>query len=193
MPTWVVATANPGKLREIRAILAGRRLCLRGLVELGAVELPEEGDDYRANAAAKALAAARTCGLPALADDSGLEVEALSGAPGPRSARLGGPGLDDAGRVRRLLEALAGRPEPWRARFVCAAAWADPSGRLHSALGECRGRILAAPRGAGGFGYDPVFQADGERLSMAELPPERKNDLSHRARAFRALLASLPG
>jgi XTP/dITP diphosphohydrolase len=188
----VVATSNPGKLREIRELLAGVDVVLRCLGDLPPVELPEEGDDYEENARVKACTVAAAVGLAALADDSGLEVEALGGAPGPRSARYGGPALDDAGRVAHLLEALSGVvPERRRARFVCVAAWADPSGDDVTAVGTCEGRILEAPRGVGGFGYDPVFQPDGEIVSMAELPPERKNALSHRARAFRALAARL--
>ncbi|MEN8184841.1 MAG: RdgB/HAM1 family non-canonical purine NTP pyrophosphatase [Myxococcota bacterium] len=189
----VIATANPGKLREIRSLLErpGRRL--RSLSEFPSVELPEEGDDYSANALAKARAAAGATGRPAVADDSGLEVAALGGAPGPRSARYGGPGLDDAGRVARLLEALEDvLPERRQARFVCVAAWVDPAGGTLILRGECAGRILESPRGAGGFGYDPVFAPEDETVSMAELPPARKNELSHRARAFRALAEKLP-
>jgi XTP/dITP diphosphohydrolase len=187
-----VATSNPGKLREIRELLEDADVVLRSLAELPPVELPEEGDDYGENARAKARCVAAALGIPALADDSGLEVEALGGRPGPRSARYGGPGLDDAARAARLLEALLGvAPERRRARFVCVAAWADPAGNDLTVVGTCEGRILEAPRGEGGFGYDPVFQPDGETLSMAELSASRKNALSHRARAFRALAARL--
>jgi XTP/dITP diphosphohydrolase len=188
----VVATSNPGKLREIRELLRGADVVLRGLGDLPPVELPEEGDDYEENARAKARTAAAAFGMAALADDSGLEVEALGGAPGPRSARYGGPGLDDAGRITRLLDELSEiAPGRRRARFVCVAAWADPVGEDLSVVGYCDGRILETPRGVGGFGYDPVFQPDGETLSMAELSEDRKNALSHRARAFRALAARL--
>ncbi len=188
----VIATGNPGKLEEIASILAEEPVRIRSLADLGPVRLPEEGEDYRANALAKALAAARATGLPALADDSGLEVEALGWGPGPRSARYGGPGLDDAGRMRRLLAALretgtASR----RARFVCLAALATPAGRTEVARGECAGAILPAPRGRGGFGYDPIFAPEGRAVSMAELPPEEKNRVSHRGRAFRALHEAL--
>jgi XTP/dITP diphosphohydrolase len=188
----VVATSNPGKLREIRELLRGADVVLRGLGDLPPVKLPEEGDDYEENARAKARTAAAAFGMAALADDSGLEVEALGGAPGPRSARYGGPGLDDAGRITRLLDELSEiAPGRRRARFVCVAAWADPVGEDLSVVGYCDGRILETPRGVGGFGYDPVFQPDGETLSMAELSEDRKNALSHRARAFRALAARL--
>jgi XTP/dITP diphosphohydrolase len=187
---WLVATTSAGKLREIRAIFD--RLPLRSLADFPGLVLPPEGDDYEANALAKARAAARATALPALADDSGLEVDALGGGPGPRSARYGGPGLDDAGRVARLLREVAGVSEAGRgARFVCVAAWSTPEGVAHSARGECRGRLLGAPRGSLGFGYDPIFLPEGESLSMAELDPARKNALSHRARAFRALFARL--
>ena len=184
----VVATSNPGKLREIRELLGRPDLVLRSLADFPGLQLPEEGDDYAENALAKARAAARASGLPAVADDSGLEVVALGGAPGPRSARYGGPGLDDAGRVARLLEELRGvPPEERRARFVCAAAWADPTGEGVAVVRRCPGNILEAPRGRGGFGYDPIFEPDGAVGSMAELPAARKNELSHRGRAFRAL------
>ena len=185
---WAVATGNAGKLREIRAILFDLDLELVGLADLPAVELPEEGDDYTANALAKARAVARASGMPALADDSGLEVDALGGGPGPRSARYGGPGQDDAGRVARLLEDLAGVPRERRgARFVCVAALAGPDGSARTARGECAGRILTAPRGAGGFGYDPVFWVEELGAAMSELPAALKNRISHRGRAFGAL------
>lgn len=188
----VVATGNPGKVAEIAAILAGEPVRLRSLTEFPGVRLPEEGEAYEANAVAKALAAARATGLPALADDSGLEVEALGWGPGPRSARYGGAGLDDAGRVRRLLAALRDAGDaPRRARFVCVAALATPDGRTAVARGECPGEILAEPRGRGGFGYDPVFAPEGRAASMAELPQEEKNRISHRGRAFGALRGAL--
>jgi XTP/dITP diphosphohydrolase len=191
-PRVVLATANPGKLREVRALLGAAGLEVVGLDAIGPVALPEEGDDYEANALAKARAAARASGLPALGDDSGLEVEALDGAPGPRSARYGGPGLDDAGRTRALLAALAGVPPERRgARFVCVAALALPGGEVATARGECAGRIAEAPRGSAGFGYDPVFEPTPGGPTMAELPPAEKERISHRGRAFRALAPAL--
>jgi len=186
----VVATSNPGKLRELRAILGDLPLVLRGLDEVPDVAFPEEGDDYAANAAAKARAAAAATGLPALADDSGLEVDALGGEPGPRSARFGGPGLGDAERAGALLAAVAARGGPRGARFVCVAALATPDGAVTAARGECPGRLLTAPRGEGGFGYDPVFEV-APGVSMAELPEEEKNRISHRARALAALSEAL--
>jgi XTP/dITP diphosphohydrolase len=187
----VLASENPGKLREVRALLAD--LCeVVGLDAFPGATLPEEGDDYRENAIGKARAAARATGLPALGDDSGLEVEALSGAPGPRSARYGGESLDATGRNARLLAALAGlAPERRTARFYCIVALALPDGSLETAEGECRGRILSAPRGDGGFGYDPIFQPEGHDGSMAELPEVEKNRLSHRGRATAALRPAL--
>lgn len=188
----VVATANPGKLGEIRAILADVEIELRSLDQVPGVRLPEEGDDYEANAVAKARAAAAAAGLPALADDSGLEVEALDGAPGPHSARFGGSGLRDSERVELLLERVRGLPPQERgARFVCLAALATPDGRVWVARGECPGRILEAPRGDRGFGYDPVFAPEGRTCSMAELDPAAKNRISHRARALRGLAGPL--
>ena len=188
----VVATSNPGKLCEIRDLLAPLPVPVVGLDALPGLRLPLEGDDYTANAVEKARAAAAFAGSPALADDSGLEVEGLGGAPGPHSARYGGPGLDDAGRVARLLGALAGREgAARRARFVCAAALATPDGEVVTALGECAGRIAAAPRGEGGFGYDPIFEVDAAGRTLAEVPAEEKNRISHRARAFRALRGAL--
>ncbi len=185
----VLATGNPGKLLEVRAILGDLAISLRSLDAFPDVLLPDEGDDYAANAVAKARAAARQTGRLALGDDSGLEVEGLAGGPGPRSARYGGAGLDDAGRNARLLGELAGaRPDARRARFVCVAALATHEGETVVARGECAGRILEAPRGRGGFGYDPIFEMEGRGgRSMAELPAADKNALSHRGRAFAAL------
>jgi XTP/dITP diphosphohydrolase len=188
----VLATSNAGKLLEFRALLGDLPLALRALDAFPEVRLPPEGDAYEANAVAKARAIARDTGRPALADDSGLEVAALGGAPGPRSARYGGPGLDDADRSARLLaEVAASGANDRRARFVCVAALATPDGRVQTARGECDGTLLDAPRGRGGFGYDPVFAAAGESRSLAELPPERKHRISHRARALRALEPAL--
>jgi XTP/dITP diphosphohydrolase len=187
-PVLLVATGNLGKLREIRAILASLTVRWRTLRDFSDVVLPEEGDDYADNALAKARAAARASGCVAVADDSGLEVAGLGGRPGPRSARYGGPGLDDAGRVRHLLGELRELTgDARRARFVCVAAVARPDGDALSARGECPGRILSAPRGSGGFGYDPVFESSELGLPMAELREEEKNRISHRGRAFAAL------
>jgi len=187
----LIATTNAGKLREIRAILGDDAPVLRGLDDFAPIDFPEEGDDYAANATAKARAAAAATGRVALADDSGLEVAGLGGAPGPRSARFGGPGLDDRQRAAALLQAMAGLSDSGRdARFVCVAALATPTGDVVTARGECSGRIFAEPRGSGGFGYDPVFEV-APGTAMAELTSERKNQISHRAHALRALHRAL--
>ena len=189
-----VATENPGKLREIRALLEPLRAEVCGLADLPPLALPPEGDDYAANAVAKALSAARHGGCPAVGDDSGLEVEGLGGAPGPRSARWGGPGLDDAGRVAHLLASLSRRSgDARRARFVCLAALALPDGTVETFRGECAGRIALAPRGASGFGYDPVFELPELGRTLAELSPEEKARVSHRGKAFGLLRRSLLG
>jgi XTP/dITP diphosphohydrolase len=190
----VLATGNRGKRTELAQLLAPHGLRLASLAEVAGIALPEEGDDYAENAAAKALAVARASGLPALGDDSGIEVAALGGAPGPRSARYGGAGLDDAARSALLIQSLDATGAADRsARFVCVAALARPDGSVTRAFGECRGRILRAPRGSGGFGYDPVFQPEGHAVSMAELPAAVKNRISHRARALAGLAPALAG
>jgi len=187
----VVATSNAGKQQEIREILADLPLRIRGLDEFAAIVFPEEGAEYEPNAVAKAVTAAGATGRPAIADDSGLEVAGLDGAPGPLSARYGGPGLADRDRAAYLLEQLADCNGAARnARFVCIAALALPGGEVVTARGECPGRILTEPRGVGGFGYDPVFEV-GDGVAMAELPAARKNEISHRARALAELRGAL--
>jgi XTP/dITP diphosphohydrolase len=188
----LVATGNAGKLRELRALLGDLPVTLHSLRDFPGVALPEEGDDYTENALLKARVAAAQSGMPALGDDSGLEVEGLGGAPGPHSARYGGAGLDDAGRVAHLLAALRGRTgDARRARFVCIAALALPDGSAWTARGECPGTILEAPRGDGGFGSDPVFWSSELGAGMAELPEVQKNEISHRGRALRGLRARI--
>jgi XTP/dITP diphosphohydrolase len=163
------------------------RFEIHSLREFEAVSFPEEGVDYFENARQKAVTAARATGQVCVADDSGLEVEALGGAPGPLSARYGGPGLDDRGRLEALLAALRGIPAPRRARFFCVAACARPDGRFALAEGSCEGEILTETTGEGGFGYDPIFRPEGRDRTMAELDCAEKDALSHRGRAFRAL------
>jgi XTP/dITP diphosphohydrolase len=188
----VVATGNAGKLREIRELLADVRVSLRSLADFPGIALPDEGDDYTANAIAKARAVAAATGCAAIADDSGLEVDALAGRPGPHSARYGGSGLDDAGRVALLLRELAAcEPGARGARFVCVAALATPGGAVATARGECAGEILASPRGGGGFGYDPVFFYPPLGRTFAELTDEEKARVSHRGLAVRAARALL--
>jgi XTP/dITP diphosphohydrolase len=186
----VVATANPGKLAELRALVREwGPVDTLSLADFPAVALPDEdGGSYRENAVLKARAVAAATGLPALGDDSGLEVAALDGGPGIRSARWAGPGATDATHVERLLALLEDVPDAARgARFRCvvALAWAD--GRLLTAEGEVAGAIASAPRGAGGFGYDPVFVAAELGRTCAEATVEEKRRTSHRARALRAL------
>jgi XTP/dITP diphosphohydrolase len=188
----LVATNNPGKVREYADLLAD----LPGPVSFTlpaqeglTFEVEETGETFEENARLKALAFARASGLLTLADDSGLEVDALDGAPGVRSARYAGPGADDVDRYRKLLRALASVPQGQRsARFRCVVAVALPDGALHTAEGLCEGEIAFAPRGNHGFGYDPVFIVEGYRgKTMAELPPGLKNQISHRARALQAI------
>jgi len=191
-PRLVVASANAGKVREIEALLAPWPIDVRSLAACPPVVLPDEGTDYAANAVAKARAVAEQLGECAIADDSGIEVEALGGRPGPRSARYGGAGLEDADRVARLLAELGDRPPEERgARFVCWAALVHPDGRVAVVEGVCPGRILDAPRGSGGFGYDPIFRPEGYEVSMAELPAAVKDAISHRGRAIRRLVPQL--
>ncbi len=191
----VVATRNRGKLRELVPLLseAGLGLELLTIDELAPeAELREDGDTFEANAFAKAEQAAAATGLPALADDSGLEVDALAGAPGVYSARYAGPGADDARNNAKLLQALRDVPLPRTARYRCVAAYVDPArGQRIARAGSCEGEILAAPRGDGGFGYDPLFLVPGLGRTMAEVPLDQKNRLSHRAAAFRALAEAL--
>lgn len=188
----VLATSNPGKLREVRAILAEWKVAIRPVSDFPGVVFPEEGADYEPNAIAKARTAALATDRYAIADDSGLEVQGLDGGPGPMSARFGGPGLDDSGRVSALLAALESvAAEGRRARFVCIAALAGPEGDVVTARGECAGRILEDRRGRSGFGYDPIFEVEARGVSMAELPEAEKNRLSHRALAFRELAAAI--
>ncbi|MBW2724609.1 MAG: non-canonical purine NTP pyrophosphatase, partial [Deltaproteobacteria bacterium] len=159
---WVIASGNPGKQREIQQILSGASVDLEGLSRFGTVSFPEEGLDYRENAIQKARAVASQVGEIAVADDSGIEVDALDGRPGPLSARYGGEGLNDRERLEKLLSAIVAVPEAGRAaRFVCFAALATPEGDTVVAYGECKGVILEAPEGEGGFGYDPIFRPDG--------------------------------
>ncbi len=189
MPRLLIATSNPGKVRELQAMLSGLPVELTTPKMLRrTLSVDETGHTYRANAALKATAYALATGLPTLADDSGLEVEALNNLPGIRSARFAPrPNTDDAGRRAYLLENLAPHPRPWRARFVCVVCLALPDGSLHFAEGVCPGEIIPQERGAGGFGYDPIFYLTERGCTMAELPAEEKNRISHRGRAIRAL------
>jgi XTP/dITP diphosphohydrolase len=184
----VLATRNPGKVREIAAIYAGLAADIVGLDDWPALgPLPEEGHTYAANAASKALTAARTTRHPALADDSGVEIDALGGAPGVHSARFLGEHATDGERNAAVLQRLMGVSASGRtARYRAVVAIATPDGRVETFEGVCEGAIAAQPRGAGGFGYDPIFEIAGDGRTMAEVPLEVKNQISHRARALRA-------
>ena len=190
-PRLLLASANRGKLRELRTILHGLPVELVGLGEAGAGDPPEveeTGDSFLANALLKARAYAAWSGLAAVADDSGLEVDALGGAPGVRSARYAGPGAGDQANLDKLLTALTGVPPERRtARFRCAAVLVDPKAGEWHAEAAWEGRLLDAPRGSGGFGYDPVFLPDGWELTSAEVDQATKDAASHRGKAFRAL------
>lgn len=187
-PRLVLATRNPGKVREIAAIYADLAAHLTGLEDWPALgDLPEAGDTYADNAVSKALAVARATGCPALADDSGVEVDALGGAPGVRSARLLGEAASDDERNAYVLARLAGLSAPRRtARYRAVVALATPDGRVQTFEGVCEGAIAERARGGGGFGYDPIFEIAGDGRTMAEVPREVKNQISHRARALRA-------
>ena len=184
----LLSTNNKGKLRELQAILADLPLELLTPADLGlTLEVDEDGSTYAENAAKKALAFARASGLTCLADDSGLEVDALNGAPGLYSARYSPkPGATDRDRRQFLLQNLADKPRPWTARFRATVAVAGPEGSVEWAEGICEGQVIPEERGTGGFGYDPIFLLEGMDQTMAELSEETKNRLSHRARAVEA-------
>jgi XTP/dITP diphosphohydrolase len=191
---WVVATGNAGKLAEIRALLAGTGLELVAQGELGIEAAEEPAATFVENALIKARHAASRCGLPAIADDSGLAVDALHGAPGIRSARYAGPDATDRRNLDKLLAALEGKPasERWASFHCVAVALLDPDDPVPIvAHGRWRGRIAEDARGANGFGYDPIFVDPVLGRTGAELSPCAKNEISHRAMAFRALAASL--
>ena len=182
-PRLVIASGNAGKLREYRDLLSGAG------VELVAFdsEVEEVGESYSENARLKAEAALARSGLPSLGDDSGLEVEALDGFPGIKSARLGPTQKE---RTAELLRRLEGVPRPWQARFVCVIALAVPGRDTRFFEGECRGEVVPEWRGEAGFGYDPIFLVPGTGKTFGEMPPEEKRKYSHRAAAARALLES---
>jgi XTP/dITP diphosphohydrolase len=179
----VVATHNPGKLREIGELLEPHGVETLAAGALGLPEPEESGESFAANAALKAEAAAAGSGLPALADDSGLCVAALGGKPGVHSARWAGPVKDFAVAMRRVRQELGENPDR-RAWFVCALAYAEPGRETQVFEGRIDGVLLFPPRGNRGFGYDPIFQPDGEMITFGEMAPARKHAMSHRARAF---------
>jgi len=190
----VMASANVGKLRELAALLAPLGLELMGQGALGVRSPPETGATFSDNALLKARHASLKTGLPAVADDSGIEVDALEGRPGVHSARYAGEGASDIENLRKLLDEMREVPEGKRsARYRCVIAFvrsaSDPEPML--AEGSWEGSIVTLPRGSGGFGYDPVFLPMGHRRTAAELSPEEKNAVSHRGKALRALVRKL--
>lgn len=185
----VIASHNAGKVREIGDLVAPFGLDVVAAGALGLGEPEENGATFRDNALIKAKAAAQAAGLPALADDSGLVVPALDGAPGVLSARWAGPEKDFALAMRRVEDALAGKDDR-RACFVCALALAWPDGHHEIFEGVVDGRLVWPPRGSKGFGYDPIFVADGDNRTFGEIEPEEKHRISHRAQAFRQMVAA---
>ena len=182
---FVLATHNPGKLREMGEILKDFGIEVVSPRELGiTVDVEETGTTFAENAMLKAKAICKEANLPAIADDSGLCVDALNGAPGVYSARYGGEGLDDKGRYLLLLSSLRGAPTR-AAHFACAVACAFPNGDTLTAEGRCDGSIAYAPLGEGGFGYDPVFLLPGTGKTFGQLTQEEKSAVSHRGRALR--------
>jgi XTP/dITP diphosphohydrolase len=186
-----LATKNPGKVREIASILADAPIELTG-PDPAWVPPPEDDPTYRGNALIKARSLASMSATAVLADDSGIEVDALDGGPGPRSARYAGEGASDEENLHKLIEVVVRTPERARgARYRCVAVLLTPSGEEHVAEATVEGTLIATPRGSGGFGYDPIFVPIGERRTMAELSAEEKDAISHRGKAFRALIPAL--
>jgi len=185
MPKLLLATSNPGKIREYRFLLDGLGYQITTLTEEGIAKIvTESGNNYKQNARLKAITYAKLSQLTTLADDSGLEVDALNGEPGVKSARFAGEAATDAEKVNFLLAKLNGVPwERRTARFKCVIAITSPGGRTELCYGECHGMIALEARGENGFGYDPMFFLTEIGKTMAELPLEMKNQISHRARA----------
>ena len=186
----VLASKNEKKLKEMQDILSqmGVEVCLESAVGVD-VDVEETGTTFEENSLLKAKAVMEASGLPAIADDSGLCVDALGGAPGVYSARYGGPGLDDTGRYKLLLENMKGQPRA--AKFVSVITCCFPNGDVLTARGECPGTIAFAPMGEGGFGYDPVFFVPGLKKTFAQLTAEEKNAISHRGKALEAFRVKL--
>jgi len=193
VPRLAFATHNAHKVGEVWAILAPlvpglSRDDVASAADLGAPSPVEDGTSFAANALIKARALAAATGLPAIADDSGIAVDVMGGAPGIFSARWAGANASDAANLRLLLEQLSDVKDPHRgAAFVCAAVLVTPDGQETVEVRELRGRLTTEPSGVNGFGYDPIFIADGQAVTNAELTPEQKNEISHRGLAFRAL------
>lgn len=189
----MIASGNPGKIREIKAILGHLDLEIISADELGVhLNVKETGNSYAENAMIKARAYQSASGRIVLADDSGLEVDALDGAPGIFSARYAAiPDATDADRRKHLLAQLQMIPQPWLAHFHCTAILATPWGEFYTGEGRCNGIIIPEERGTNGFGYDPIFFIPTEDATMAELSSERKDLISHRARALQALIPAI--
>jgi len=189
----LIATRNQGKLYEIQSLLDGLEISLVTLETLGiALDVMETGSSYEENAALKAAAYSHIANLVTMADDSGLEVDALGGQPGIRSARFSPlPHATDADRRLYLLDLLRGHPRPWTAHFHCTVAVVTPTDKIYYAQGNCPGEIIPTERGTNGFGYDPIFLIPSIGLTMAELSLTEKNQLSHRARSVKAALPLL--
>jgi XTP/dITP diphosphohydrolase len=190
--TLVVATHNPGKRAELADLVRPYGIACVGAAELSLREPVETGTSFAANAALKALAAAKDSGLPALADDSGLAVQALDGAPGIYSARWAGPKKDFAAAMKRVERELAGSDDR-AAKFVAALALAWPDGHVEQFQGEVEGHLVFPPRGSFGFGYDPIFVPVGGRQTFGEMDPAEKERISHRTKAFARLAAACFG
>lgn len=185
----VIASHNAGKVREIGTLLAPYGAAVVSAGDLGLPEPEETGDSFAANALIKSRAAAQASGLPALADDSGLSVAGLGGAPGIFSARWGGPAKDFALAMERVHRELGDNPDR-RGHFVCALALSWPDGEDVVVEGTVHGTVVWPPRGTHGFGYDPIFQANGYDITFGEMDPAKKDEISHRADAFRKLVAA---
>lgn len=193
-PLLVIGTHNAKKGKELAELLAPHGVCVATLAEFDrAIEVVEDGDTFAANSRLKATQQARNLSQWVLADDSGIEVDALDGAPGVYSARFAGPECDDEANNRLLLEKLAGMPSEQRgARYVCHVTLAGPTGEVRAeAVDDCRGRIVDPPRGSGGFGYDPLFEIREYHRTFGEMGPAVKQALSHRSRAMRSILPDL--
>jgi XTP/dITP diphosphohydrolase len=193
MPSLLISTTNPGKYRELSSLLSDLNLHLVSLGDISLrLEVEEDGETYAQNASSKAVAFAKASQMPALADDSGLEVDALEGLPGLHSARFTGEhSASDAERRTLLLSRLVGKPKPWTAHFHCTVAFSTPAGQCIFGDGDCHGEITEQESGSNGFGYDPLFMLKDLHKTMAQLTLEEKNQLSHRAFAIRNLLPAL--
>ena len=192
-PVVALASRNPGKLREIVAILSGVGVRVASADEFPGWDAPpEDAPDYQGNALLKARSLSSFAGVAALADDSGIEVDALGGEPGPRSARFVGENATDRENLDKLIALIAEVPVRERtARYRCVAVLVTPDGGEDAAEGTVEGSLITEPRGTGGFGYDPIFVPLGYAVTMAELPPDEKDAISHRGKAFRGIVPAI--